>query len=397
MKTPLSLALLLGLGMLQPMRADLIGPDSFTFTPVHVPGSTSTIALGINNSGQIVGSYTDASGTHGFLDTNNVFTTVPFLPTGINNVGQIVGYSSDGVFLDTNGVVTDIALPNFGRPAGDLVTVARINDLGQIAGSYWQADIRQPVRAFVYTNGALTFLPLVVGGDEETIVPKGINNAGQILVTTNIGFGSGYAYLYQNGSYTRIDGQNSPAVSLNNTGEIVTTAGGGTGVIIYQNGVLAGAFSTAQLGLGVPTDVNDLGQILFNQTLGTPVAIPEPASLLLLGGGLAGLVCWRGRGRASGYKCTASVTSRPASRIQRVRSLTDRTAQRFRQGQCAGGAFQQQFLYTPEPGGVMFCCSGLLALEAIRIRTQQRWSGTRLSQPEQRGNALVLFFKEGNK
>ena len=42
---------------------------SFTFTPIDVPGASSTRAQGITPSGQIVGSYTDSTGRHGFLAT----------------------------------------------------------------------------------------------------------------------------------------------------------------------------------------------------------------------------------------------------------------------------------------------------------------------------------------
>jgi len=62
-----------------------------------VPGATFTVARGINNSGQIVGTYSDASGGHGFLYTAGVFTPldVPGAAAteadGINTSGQIVG------------------------------------------------------------------------------------------------------------------------------------------------------------------------------------------------------------------------------------------------------------------------------------------------------------------
>jgi probable HAF family extracellular repeat protein len=80
-----------------------------TFTtfndPLGVPGAT--FAQGINDSGQIVGVYSDSAGlNHGFLFASGAFTTVddpsattPFVgtnPRGINNAGEIAGYYSDG-------------------------------------------------------------------------------------------------------------------------------------------------------------------------------------------------------------------------------------------------------------------------------------------------------------
>jgi probable HAF family extracellular repeat protein len=126
-------------GSFQTIHADPIGSTDpslgelpYTFTSINVPGSTSTNAFGINNTGQIVGAYTDSTGTHGFLDTNGVFTTLPFVPTGINNVGQIVGLSSNGVILDTNGTITNIALPDFrffyGFTSGRLAPFRRKNE-----------------------------------------------------------------------------------------------------------------------------------------------------------------------------------------------------------------------------------------------------------------------------
>jgi hypothetical protein len=41
-----------------------------SFTTLDVPGSTLTYAFGINDAGQIVGFYFDASGGHGILATS---------------------------------------------------------------------------------------------------------------------------------------------------------------------------------------------------------------------------------------------------------------------------------------------------------------------------------------
>jgi probable HAF family extracellular repeat protein len=51
--------------------------DGTTFTPIDVPGATRTVACGINDSGQIVGYFTDARGDHGFLATPAAVDTIP--------------------------------------------------------------------------------------------------------------------------------------------------------------------------------------------------------------------------------------------------------------------------------------------------------------------------------
>jgi probable HAF family extracellular repeat protein len=43
--------------------------DQGSYTTLDAPGSTQTFAHGINASGQIVGAYDDAGGRHGFLAT----------------------------------------------------------------------------------------------------------------------------------------------------------------------------------------------------------------------------------------------------------------------------------------------------------------------------------------
>src|SRR5215470_16738908 len=49
-------------------------PTIYSFTTLDVPG-TSSQASGINDSGQIVGTIGDATGTaHGFLDTGSILT-----------------------------------------------------------------------------------------------------------------------------------------------------------------------------------------------------------------------------------------------------------------------------------------------------------------------------------
>ncbi len=103
-------------------------------------GATSVQALGLNNSGQVVGSFTDAAGnTHGFVfdvATSTYFTVDDphangmTVVNGINDQGQLVGF-----YLDHNGN-TDGMLVN----GGDFQTTL--------------ADLVPPVPGMTSTSGA---------------------------------------------------------------------------------------------------------------------------------------------------------------------------------------------------------------------------------------------------
>jgi hypothetical protein len=78
--------------------------DKCDFNVIDFPGAKATFAARINNRGQIVGAYSEESNTpvfslpHGFLLDDGVFTTIDFpgsaasnIARGINDRGQIVG------------------------------------------------------------------------------------------------------------------------------------------------------------------------------------------------------------------------------------------------------------------------------------------------------------------
>ena len=55
----------------------------YSFTTINVPGAVFTGANRINDSGQIVGHFNDATGGHGFVKTGGIFITIDlgaFLP-----------------------------------------------------------------------------------------------------------------------------------------------------------------------------------------------------------------------------------------------------------------------------------------------------------------------------
>jgi uncharacterized membrane protein len=131
------------------------------FTTIdHPDAPLGTVALDINNRGQIVGAYVDAElATHGFLLDRGVFTTIDppgasfTEAAGINGRGQIVGPYLDpdgtahgflrdrghGARRDT-GVFTTIDLP------GALATTAdHLNNRGQIVGTYSEVSNTRPI------------------------------------------------------------------------------------------------------------------------------------------------------------------------------------------------------------------------------------------------------------
>jgi probable HAF family extracellular repeat protein len=148
-------------------------------TTIRVPGADITHALGINDSGQIVG-YTAGPFYSGYLYSDGDTTfDVPgaefgSVPYGIDNSGEIVGtYSYDGTssgFLKSGDSFTTI---NY--PGGAPTVLTGINDRGFIVGNWHDADIPH---GFLYQNGIFT--DVVVPGSTLTGV-YGINNLGQMV------------------------------------------------------------------------------------------------------------------------------------------------------------------------------------------------------------------------
>jgi uncharacterized membrane protein len=120
------------------------------FTAINVPKDhpvSGTGAWGINNKGDIIGSYVDAdSNRHGFLLRGGRYTAldVPgaFLTVGqgINDAGVIVGLYLDAAFV-SHGFVKDRGVYNtVDAPNSVATAIYTINDDGVIGGTYDAAD-----------------------------------------------------------------------------------------------------------------------------------------------------------------------------------------------------------------------------------------------------------------
>ena len=126
--------------------------DGVTFTTIDAPNASSTSANGINDAGEIVGHFADATGRlHGFLrSVNGTFTPFDFPEAGvihtvandINKMGQIVGYFVDAAGR-LNGFLKDgTTLTAFDCQGATGTQIFGINDAGQIVGDYFDATMR---------------------------------------------------------------------------------------------------------------------------------------------------------------------------------------------------------------------------------------------------------------
>lgn len=166
---------------------------------ISVPGAIATYAEDINNLGRVVGTYYDSQyDEHTFLYSGGAYTRLDLshrdgtYAQGINDAGDVVGYMSveegyrvrDRGFYYSKGVFRVINVPTASH-----TYVTDINNLGQMAGYYQDARdgmlhgfiFSAATGEFTYVDAPETISPGPWGGYYGTqTVLDGINDAGQI-------------------------------------------------------------------------------------------------------------------------------------------------------------------------------------------------------------------------
>jgi hypothetical protein len=201
------------------------------YTAIDFPGSSQTLAWGINKGEDIAGSYTIAGVTHGFKLTGGQFITIDYPGAkstdarGINNRGDISGIyqSADDVFhgfLLSGDRFTAIDFPN-----ATSTNAWGVGPSGDVVGQY--------------TIGGVTHGFKLSGNQYATIDPPGsttttvtgINAAGEVSGICSIS-GIAHAFVLSDGEFTLIDVPGSTytnSTALTAHGEIIgryITAGG---------------------------------------------------------------------------------------------------------------------------------------------------------------------------
>ncbi len=215
-----------------------------------LPGGDYSVALGINDAGQVVGTSNSANGIHAFLWTNDAgLSPLPQLSDAdsssayaINQTGQIAGASGSHAVLWSNGTVQDL-----GTLGGAWSEAHGVNNSGQVVGV---ADTQSGPHAFLWANGGpmqdLGTLPGDTSSRANHISDQGI------VVGASEGFRGVQAFIWKsNGGMQQIGalqgGGYSEAFGVNDSGQVVGQSGSslGTRAFFWVPG-------------GTITDLNDL-------------------------------------------------------------------------------------------------------------------------------------------
>jgi probable HAF family extracellular repeat protein len=302
---------------------------SALFSSLRLPSATA-----LNNRGHIAGTYTNSAdnSVHGFVssDTGVIdlgsLNGAPAIPTSLSDQDEVVGTCDMGTgtyraFIYRGGRLTFVPLraggtSNFGiaiNNSGDVLVREEASSgifavlwhnqqstsLGSLGGSStWPAAINEsaqvvgfshvmdlgPPYAFLYRDGTMTAVAVTSSSATD------INMAGDIVGFTDLDTLSRHATLWRGGrafDLGTLGGFRSEAAAINNRGVVVgqsySTPGGKIRAFVYINSTMYDLNSLLdeplppnELG-AAPTlysaiDVNDLGQILVDGFLLTPVA-----------------------------------------------------------------------------------------------------------------------------
>lgn len=301
----------------------LLGPqqslaESYAFRTIDVPGAGATTVNGINNHGDVVGTFVQDGIGYGFLFDGETFTTLTFpgakstMAKGINDAGQIVGsYSSSPFLLGQHGFLFDhgeytiLDLPDAGRR---IIEAEDINNHGQITGILADAEA---VHAFLLEGEDYSRITVP---DTHRTEGLGLNDAGVVAGRTLegepptirgqiSGHWSGFTHNVDGFDLIRAGWVSVSVTDVNNAGQLVGWWEPNNGLDDYARGFFwdGSEYSTIRYPSAddtMPLGLNDNGQIVgyywgreygMHGFIATPV--PEPSTCILLLSGISCVVC----------------------------------------------------------------------------------------------------------
>jgi probable HAF family extracellular repeat protein len=272
--------------------------DDGVLTDLGTLGGDSSWAGGLNDAGQVVGHSRVAPGssaTEMFLWEDGVMTSLGVSgasPSGINNAGQVIGSYTvpsfhgpqSHAFLWDDGVVRDLFSP--GVPTD-------VNEAGQVA-AVWESTRGYPAAALWDPQiGGVSELPVFFGSVFSGAYA--LNDVGQIVGYADHGDEMARPVLWDDGQIIDLGtlgpAGHSYAYDVNNAGQVVGSAGV---AFVWQDGVMEDLNDLVPTGSGLTLwyamAINDAGQIVAvgvdargveHAVLLSP--LPEDAPLISIG------------------------------------------------------------------------------------------------------------------
>jgi probable HAF family extracellular repeat protein len=218
-------------------------------------------AAGINDQGEIVGSFTVNYSGIGYIINGADLTTFGLAsepPTGfvdgaVNNSGQFVGTMFTANQIGTSGFITEGTFPGMTIPG---FAAHGINNQGTVVGSG------------IYQSRTITPLNDPQAAPNTTVA-MGINDAGTIVGYYKDAAGHAHGFIYQNNTFTTVDDQNGTdtyLTAINDSGTVVGYYYGVAGTFpFFHHGLIysGGTFTTLDVAQDTQlTGINNNGVIL---------------------------------------------------------------------------------------------------------------------------------------
>jgi uncharacterized membrane protein len=235
---------------------------TFVFQTLDDTAAThGTEPSGVDNNGNIVGFYLDASNNQvgfylpaggNFEDVVSPFNNITAVPHGLSELGALAGTAIDGgdsfAFFEQKGALVLIGPPG---PGTQSMNANGINNNNWVVGDVSDGTTE---RGFLYiAAGGLKLLNDPLAGSLGTIA-RGINDLGKIVGGYFDSSGAEHGFIFNKGTgtWTTLNdplGINTECEGINDKGQIVG--------IYFANGVEHGFLATKVNGKYVFTDVDD--------------------------------------------------------------------------------------------------------------------------------------------
>jgi probable HAF family extracellular repeat protein len=284
---------------------------------INLPGAPYSAAGSINHAGQVVG-FSPVGGDQTATEWSNgqvIYLPLPpgflggsvSIATGINDVGQVVGQSmsmhggsqvatewSNGQLIELGGLPgSTFSSANSINNAGQVVGVSAIG--GGVIGGVFMSPVGV---ATEWSNGQVIELPILPGFTESFAL--GINDAGQVVGTSNDATGHVVATEWSNGQVINLPllpgFMDNQALGINDAGQVVGVSSDGAGHSVateWSNGQVINLGGPP----GVAFGINDAGQVVGYSS----GVVPEPSTwaMMLLGFGGLGFAGYRTKSRVN--------------------------------------------------------------------------------------------------